>query len=67
MTAAVRNQLKAKIVSEYAELIRCWEKGYKANYEYILEELSIWQFTQDNVDSPFDNCVQFYLNTTFWT
>ena len=57
--------LKKKVITEFDQLLRRIKKGYKPDYEFILQEISLIQLleTLDNVDF----FKQFYLNNAWQT
>lgn len=60
----VINNLKKKVICEYQNLLKMIEKGYRLDYEFILEEVSLIGLLEDqeldNRSSLFIS--QFYLN-----
>lgn len=56
--------LKQKIIAEFAQLLKKVQKGYKPNYEFILEEISLVELWQLD-DTDFFK--QFYLNNAWQT
>lgn len=56
--------LKQKVVSEFQQLLKQVRKGYKPDYEFILQEISLIELWQlDNTDFY----KQFYLNNAWQT
>lgn len=56
--------LKQKIINEYNQLLKKVRKGYKPDYEFILQEISLIELWQlDNTDF----FKQFYLNNAWQT
>lgn len=64
MDADAVNNLKLKIICEYQNLLKLIQKGYKPNYQFILEEISLIDLLEnielDDQKSLF--VLQFYLN-----
>lgn len=56
--------LKQKIIAEFNQLLKKVQKGYKPNYEFILEEISLVELWQLD-DTDFFK--QFYLNNAWQT
>ena len=58
------NKLKKKISEEFYKLMRQVRKGYKPNYEFILEEISFIELIQnDEIDNKLSlTALQYYLN-----
>ena len=58
------NKLKKKVSEEFYKLICRVRKGYKPNYEFILEEISFIELIQNNeIDSKLSlTALQYYLN-----
>ena len=51
--------LKQKVISEFRQLIKKIRKGYRPNYEFILQEISLIELWElDNTDF----FKQYYLN-----
>lgn len=57
--------LKKKVITEFDQLLKRIKKGYRPNYEFILQEISLIQLlgTLDNADFY----KQFYLNNAWQT
>lgn len=56
--------LKQKVISEFQQLLKKVRKGYKPDYEFILQEISLIELWQlDNTDFY----KQFYLNNAWQT
>lgn len=56
--------LKKKVISEFNKLLKKIRKGYKPDYEFILQEISLIELWQlDNTDF----FKQFYLNNAWQT
>ena len=56
--------LKQKIISEFTQLLKKIRKGYRPDYEFILQEISLVELWQlDNTDF----FKQFYLNNAWQT
>lgn len=56
--------LKKKVISEFKDLLKKIRKGYKPDYEFILQEISLIELWQlDNTDF----FKQFYLNNAWQT
>ncbi len=64
MDADVINNLKSKVICEYQNLLKMIEKGYRLDYQYILEEISLIDLLENlELDSQSSLFVsQFYLN-----
>ena len=58
------NKLKKKVTEEFYKLICQVRKGYKPNYEFILEEISFIELIQnDEIDNKLSlTALQYYLN-----
>ena len=56
--------LKQKVISEFKQLLKKIRKGYRPDYEFILQEISLIELWQlDNTDF----FKQFYLNNAWQT
>ena len=56
--------LKYKVISEFKQLLKKIRKGYRPDYEFILQEFSLIELQQlDNTDF----FKQFYLNNAWQT
>lgn len=56
--------LKEKVITEFTKLLKKIRKGYKPDYEFILQEISLIELWQlDNTDF----FKQFYLNNAWQT
>lgn len=56
--------LKQKVISEFKQLLKKIRKGYRPEYEFILQEISLIELWQlDNTDF----FKQFYLNNAWQT
>ena len=56
--------LKQKVIDEFKQLLKQVRKGYKPDYEFILQEISLIELWQlDNTDF----FKQFYLNNAWQT
>ena len=56
--------LKYKVISEFKQLLKKIRKGYRPEYEFILQEISLIELWQlDNTDF----FKQFYLNNAWQT
>lgn len=56
--------LKQKVIDEFKQLLKRVRKGYKPDYEFILQEISLIELWQlDNTDF----FKQFYLNNAWQT
>lgn len=54
--------LKQKVIAEFMQLLKKVQKGYKPDYEFILQEISLIELWQlDNTDF----FKQFYLNNAW--
>ncbi len=58
------NKLKEKVSREFWELLCKIRKGYKPDYEFILEEISFIELIQNNeIDNKLSlTALQYYLN-----
>lgn len=58
------NKLKEKVSKEFWELLCKIRKGYKPDYEFILEEISFIDIIQNNeIDNKLSlTALQYYLN-----
>lgn len=57
------NKLKQKVCQEYYTLICKIKKGYRPNYEFLLEEISFIELYKDNeLDNKLLTPLQYYLN-----
>lgn len=56
--------LKNKIIEEFYEMLCRVRKGYRVNYEYLLEEISFINLIQDKeIDDKLSlTILQYYLN-----
>lgn len=61
------NELKEKIICEYQDLIKMLEKGYKLDYEFILEEISYIEINDTINKDKSLFLLQFYLNNKWQT
>lgn len=64
MDVVAVNSLKKKVSEEFYKLICKVRKGYKPNYEFILEEISFIELIQNNeIDDKLSlTALQYYLN-----
>lgn len=64
MTVGALNNLKDKVIHEFYILLCKIKKGYKPNYEFILEEITFIDLIQDNeIDTKLIfTILQYYLN-----
>ncbi len=62
MTVDVLNKLKEKISKEFYELICKVRKGYKPDYEFILEEISFIELINELDNKLSLTALQYYLN-----
>lgn len=62
--ADVVNNLKLKVICEYQDLLKMIEKGYRLDYNFIFEEISLVDLLENyDLDSKTSLFVsQFYLN-----
>lgn len=59
--------LKRKVINEFKFLLKKLRKGYRYDYEFILEEISLIELLEhSNVDNA-NFLQQFYLNNTWQT
>lgn len=58
------NKLKEKIICEYTLLLSRIRKGYKLDYEFIMEEISFVDLIKDNkIDDKLSLvALQYYIN-----
>lgn len=59
--------LKKKVIKEFTQLLKKLKKGYREDYEFILQEISLIQLLESQ---DIDNAVffkQFYLNNAWQT
>ena len=58
------NKLKKKVSEEFYKLMCPVRKGYKPDYEFILEEISFIELIQNNeIDNKLSlTALQYYLN-----
>lgn len=65
----VINNLKKKVICEFQNLLKMLEKGYRLDYEFILEEISLIGLLEDKEmgDYPSLFVSQFYLNNKWET
>ena len=61
---AALNKLKEKVICEFETLLTKTRKGYKLDYEFILEEISFINLIKDNKieDKLSLIALQYYLN-----
>lgn len=62
MIVDVLNKLKEKISKEFYELICKVRKGYKPDYEFILEEISFIELINELDNKLSLTALQYYLN-----
>ena len=62
--AVALNKLKEKVICEFGTLLTKTRKGYKLDYEFILEEISFINLIKDNEieDKLSLIALQYYLN-----
>lgn len=67
--AGALNELKKKVICEFTSLLKKVRKGYKENYEFILEEISFIDLIQDNkIDDKLAlSALQYYINNKWQT
>lgn len=65
----VINNLKKKVICEFQNLLKMLEKGYKLDYEFILEEISLIGLLEDKEMGSYPSLFvsQFYLNNKWET
>ena len=58
------DNLKHRVIYQFTQLLRKMSKGYKPEYENILEEISLINLLEDNVMSVDEALfiIQYYLN-----
>ncbi len=56
------NQLKKKVYQEFNTLLCKVRKGYKPDYQFILEEISLIDLIEDNNLDNSLTFLQYYLN-----
>ena len=54
--------LKDKVVKEFCTLIKYIKKGYRPDYEFILEEISFIDLIENNDIENISLALQYYLN-----
>lgn len=59
--------LKEKVITEFDQLFRRIKKGYKPDYEFILQEISLIQLLENQTLDSSDFYKQFYLNNAWQT
>lgn len=64
MDADALNKLKKKVTQEFYHLLCKVRKGYRLDYEFILEEISFIELIQNNeIDEKLSlTALQYYLN-----
>lgn len=69
MDATAINELKQKICREYNNLICLVQKGYKPDYSFILDEISLIELVEDyNIDNrKILTALQYYLHNKWQT
>lgn len=61
------NKLKKKIIEEFFELLCKIRKGYKLDYDFILEEISAIELYQEGELDIVLTILQYYLNNKWQT
>ena len=63
------NNLKTKVICEYQDLLKLIQKGYKLDYEFILEEISLIGLLENSeLDTNLSLFIsQFYTNNKWET
>lgn len=63
------NDLKKKVIHEYYTLLSYIEKGYRLDYQFILEEINLIEMLQDADMHSYPSLfvLQFYLNNKWET
>lgn len=58
------NKLKQKVICEFTELLCKVRKGYRLDYEFIMEEISFVDLIKDNkIDDKLSlSALQYYIN-----
>lgn len=56
------HRLKEKVSKEFEELLCQVRKGYKVDYEFILEEMSFIELNNELDDKIIKTALQYYLN-----
>lgn len=58
------DELKLKIICEFGELLKLTSKGYKPDYKFIMEEITLVDLITENLITVEDYTftLQFYLN-----
>ena len=69
MDVDVINNLKKKVICEFQNLLKMLEKGYRLDYEFILEEISLIGLLEDKEIDVYSSLFvsQFYLNNKWET
>lgn len=64
MAADALNKLEKKVIEEFQALLCKVQKGYRIDYEFILEEIAFIELTIDGVidDNLSLTALQYYLN-----
>lgn len=64
MDAVVLNNLKKKVIEEFFIFFCKVRKGYKVDYEILLEEISFINLIEEDqvIDEQFKVAIQYYLN-----
>lgn len=62
MDADALNQLKKKVYQEFNTLLCKVRKGYKPDYQFILEEISFIDLSENNDLDNSLTILQYYLN-----
>lgn len=61
--ADVVSNLKEKVICEYQDLLFSLEKGYKLDYQLILEQMSLIDLLENEIDDKKSIFIsQFYIN-----
>lgn len=58
----VADALKDKVIKEFKDLIYYVKKGYRPDYEFILEEISFIDLIENNEINNALIALQYYLN-----
>lgn len=62
MDVVARNKLKKKVAEEFYHLLCKVKKGYRPDYEFILEEISFIDLADQLDDNLSLTILQYYLN-----
>lgn len=61
------NRLKQKVICEFDELLKYVEKGYKPNYQFLLEEITFINIiTEDKINLDKSLFILQFYNNNKW-